>query len=147
MAQHQHQTSSSRATATILDGRSHSLVFFLPVPLLLSRLFYVSLLARTTHVWAIRYDWLDPRFRTNHFIKASVLNKPAFDYSLCHLVVIVPYTFSFLRTFRSNRFTSPAKNYLVVYPPQQIIDWLAASLELFPSHKNKRVFYRLGSFN
>lgn len=84
------------------------------------RLFYVSsplsLSVRTTHVRAIRYDWLDPRFRTNHFIKASVLNKPAFDYSPCHLVVIVPYTISFLRTFRSNRFTSPPKNYLVVYP-------------------------------
>lgn len=128
MAQHQRRTSSSRASATSLDDRS----FVCPFPSRIRRLrlaFSTSLsgLAQLTSGQS-GYDWLDPRFRTNHFIKASVLNKPAFDYSPCHLVVIVPYTFSFLRIFRSNRFTSAAKNYLVVYPLQPIIDRLSQRL-------------------
>lgn len=96
------ETSSSSTCATSHDGGR--LAF---LSLLLSLSPSLSLSVRTTHVQAIRYDWPDPRFRTNHFIKA-VLNKPAFDYTPRHLVVIVSYTFSFLRTlllsasFRSN---------------------------------------------
>lgn len=80
--------------------------------------FFLSLSVRTTHVRAIRYDWPDPRFRTNHFIKA-VLNKPAFDYTPRHLVVIVPYTSSSLRTLLSARSARAEKNYShrLSFPP------------------------------
>lgn len=108
-----HPRHVQRATVYGLDGLtsfSFSLSFlssfFFPAPFLSP-----SLSVRTTHVQAIRYDWPDPRFRTNHFIKA-VLNKPAFDYTPRHLVVIVSYTSSFLRTLLSGRSAWTEKNYL-----------------------------------
>lgn len=84
---HRHETSSfSMCTTSRGGGRtSPSLSLSLSPPSLLSSLpFSSSLSVRTTHVQAIRYDWSNPRFRTNHFIKA-VLNKPAFDYIPHHL--------------------------------------------------------------
>lgn len=106
---HRHETSSFSTCATSRGGGLASLSLSLSPPSPLSSLpFSSSLSVRTTHVQAIRYDWPDPRFRTNHFIKA-VLNKPAFDYTPHHLVVIVSYTFllSFfalcsIRSFRSS---------------------------------------------
>lgn len=81
------------------------------------RYLLLSFSVRTTHVQAIRYDWLDPRFRTNHFIKAPVLNKPAFDYSpraTLSLSSLIPSP-SFAPT---DRIVSLHRrtNYLVVYP-------------------------------
>lgn len=108
-----HETSSSSTCATSHDGgRLAFLSLLLSFSLSLLLLLSLSLLVRTTHVQAIRYDWPDPRFRTNHFIKA-VLNKPAFDYTPRHLVVIVSYTSSFLRTLLlSTRSASTEKNYV-----------------------------------
>jgi len=120
---HRHETSSSSTCATsrgVQSGRTNLslsplslLPLSFPVPFLSS-----SLSVRTTHVQAIRYDWPDPRFRTNHFIKA-VLNKPAFDYTPRHLVVIVSYTSSFLRTLLSGRSARTEKNYprRLSFPP------------------------------
>lgn len=98
---HRHETSSFSTCATSHGGGRTSSSFSLFLSLLPFSLFFLllslllcssfSLSVRTTHVQAIRYDWSDPRFRTNHFIKA-VLNKPAFDYTPRHLVVIVSYT-------------------------------------------------------
>lgn len=128
---HRHETSSSSTCATSRAGLGRTSLslppsFFLPplslcslslfrflslfLSLALSFSVSLSFSVRTTHVRAIRYDWPDPRFRTNHFIKA-VLNKPAFDYTPRHLVVIVPYTSSFLRTLLSGRSASTEKNY------------------------------------
>lgn len=118
---HRHEMSSFSTCATSHGGgrTSPSLSLFLPSLLLSSLLFLLlsilpssslSFSVRTTHVQAIRYDWPDPRFRTNHFIKA-VLNKPAFDYTPRHLVVIVSYTSSTLRTLLSVRSARTGKNY------------------------------------
>jgi len=115
---HQHEMSSFSTCATSHGGGwtspplSLSLSLSLFFLLSLSFFFFQSLsfLVRTTHVQAIRYDWPDPRFRTNHFIKA-VLNKPAFDYTPRHLVVIVSYTSSILRTLLSARSAQTEKNY------------------------------------
>lgn len=108
----QHRTSSSgyvskQLEAIPLGEASFYLFSTISLPLFL----------RTTHVQAIRYDWLDPRFRTNHFIKAPVLNKPAFDYSpraTLSLSSLIPSP-SFAPT---DRIVSLHRrtNYLVVYP-------------------------------
>jgi len=121
---HQHEMSSFSTCATSHGGgwTSPSLSLSLSLSLFLSSFSFfllppsffffqsLSFLVRTTHVQAIRYDWPDPRFRTNHFIKA-VLNKPAFDYTPRHLVVIVSYTSSILRTLLSARSARTEKNY------------------------------------
>lgn len=123
---HRHETSSFSTCATSHGGgrTSPSLsisLFLLPssfFPFLSSfapsRFLSLFLSVRTTHVQAIRYDWPDPRFRTNHFIKA-VLNKPAFDYTPRHLVVIVSYTFSILRTLLSARSAWTEKNWFLSF--------------------------------
>lgn len=109
----QHQTSSSGYVSKQLEAISLAK----PLSISFPRYLLLSFSVRTTHVQAIRYDWLDPRFRTNHFIKAPVLNKPAFDYSpraTLSLSSLIPSP-SFAPT---DRIVSLHRrtNYLVVYP-------------------------------
>lgn len=108
----QHRTSSSGYVSKQLEAISLAKLLSISFPR-----YFFSFSVRTTHVQAIRYDWLDPRFRTNHFIKAPVLNKPAFDYSpraTLSLSSLIPSP-SFAPT---DRIVSLHRrtNYLVVYP-------------------------------